>query len=573
MLRWLLLAASLWLLLLAALPAAHAQTVPGQADDQPLTMANTGEWWLDVESAFDANHVAALPQTHWQPLASMGNAPLRAGQTLWVRFAVPPTQQAELRYLKVPYSSVDRVTLYARDALGQWVPRQTAGDLVPVSQWPVPHRYPLLPVATSADSATLYLLRVQNMHGFSVPLEFAAESQVNRADQRVALVLGAFFGLAGLACVISLLSAVSLRDSTYALYAVSVLLMALTQAAMTGMAGLHLWPDAPVWNDRAPFTLSTLGVGVMMLTLAGIVSTRERSPAVYRVVLALFGISVVAGLAMAFSTQPWRGLVTVVCVSTCSVFTAAVMFWAWYRGDRYAPWMLLGTLPVALGAAFPVARLMGLWAGSAFTQYTMQFGIAIELPVVLVVLMLRTQQQRENVRRIHGAAHTDPSTGLVTEVVFLSRAERMAARAEKRHHASAVFVIDVFNVPELQRKFGRRAGADVPLRVATRVLSVTRDIDTVARLGDHRFGLLFEGPLARQDIETAASRILARCLMPHNKKPAEWVTRVRIAYAVLPQQRMHVERVVELLQEMLDRVPEESRKAIFVMDEGARLTS
>ncbi|RZL04735.1 MAG: diguanylate cyclase, partial [Rubrivivax sp.] len=338
-------------------------------------------------------------------------AQLGDGQTLWIRFAVPPTQEAERRYLEVPYSSVDRVTLYARDPFGQWVLRQTAGDAIAVSRWPVPHRYPLLPVATSAERPTPYLMRVQNMHGFSAPLKFAAESQVSRADQRVALILGAFFGLAGLACVISLLSAVSLRDSTYGVYALSVLLMALTQAAMTGMAGLHLWPDSPVWNDRAPFALSTIAVAVMMLTLAGVVSTRERSPAVYRVVLALFGISLVASVAMAFSTQPWRGPLTVLCVSVSSVLTAGVMFWAWYRGDRYAPWMLLGTLPVAIGAAFPLTRLLGWTAGNGFTPYMMQFGISIELPVVLVVLMLRTQQQRENVRRIHGAAHTDPSTG------------------------------------------------------------------------------------------------------------------------------------------------------------------
>ena len=47
-----------------------------------------------------------------------------------------------------------RVTLYTPDSTGQWV-GQSAGDTLPVADWPVPHRYPLLPVAPGKFPARL----------------------------------------------------------------------------------------------------------------------------------------------------------------------------------------------------------------------------------------------------------------------------------------------------------------------------------------------------------------------------------------------------------------------------------
>ncbi|MBN9407779.1 MAG: diguanylate cyclase [Burkholderiales bacterium] len=534
--------------------------------------AGGGEWWLDTTGELPPHAVATSPTAHWQPLAQVRQSNLGPGQALWVRFTLLPTMKSERAYLEVTYSTVDRVVLYARDPVnGQWLMRHQAGDRIPVSQWPVPHRYPMLPVTTSPDQATDYLLRIENMHGFSAPLLLESESAVHRADQRVTLLLGAFFGLGLLAAVVSLLSAVALRDGTYALYSMSVMATALVQAAMTGMAGLHLWPDSPVWTDRAPFVLSPVAASLMMLTMTAIVSTRERSPALWRAVLALLWVSMASAVLVALEAPAWRGLVPVVSVTLCSVVAVGVMCWAWYRGDRYAPWTLLATLPVALAAAFPVARLAGWVPATTWTHFIMQFAIAVELPVLLLVLMHRSRQQRENSRRLQRESQIDPSTGLGTERLFLSRARRTAERAQQRWPGgSAIFVVEVCNVAELQRKFGRRALEDVPLRVSSRILAIARDIDTVARLGEYRFGLLLDGPVNPADIEATGARLVARCLMPHEQKPQEWVTRVHVAYAVLPHDGSPVTRIVELLHHLLDAVPEGSRKAVFALAEPPR---
>jgi hypothetical protein len=154
----------------------------------------------------------------------------------------------------VPYASVDKVTLYTRDSVGQWAP-QVAGDTVPVASWPVPHRHPLMPVQVSAEVPKTYLLKVENAHSFSAPLSFVSDSRLSHQEQRTSLILGIYFGLAALAATLAALSAVSLRDPAYGWYALTVLLMALVVSlvALGAKAALKAWKHGDVSTRETPY--------------------------------------------------------------------------------------------------------------------------------------------------------------------------------------------------------------------------------------------------------------------------------------------------------------------------------
>src|SRR6476469_951068 len=236
--RW---AAAFLLVCLAAGPAVGRTVLELDTARQPVPLMDWGDAWIDKTGKAGVDEVATGGRAAWAPTRDEAIYPLTSGEALWVRFTVPPAPDAERWYLEVPYPSVNRVTLYTPDSVGKWQ-AQMAGDTVSVADWPVPHRYPLMPLQISAEEPRKFLLRIENPHNFAAPLTFVSESYFNRREQRTSLILGIYFGLAGLAVAVGLLSAVSLRDSAYGFYALSVALMALSQAAMTGIGGLHLWP-------------------------------------------------------------------------------------------------------------------------------------------------------------------------------------------------------------------------------------------------------------------------------------------------------------------------------------------
>ena len=562
----------LWMLLgstflVVASASAWSRTVLDlDTQQQPVALKDWGDYWVDNTGHNTVEQMAAATGIGWQPTRAEGNYSLTAGAGLWVRFTIPPAPDAERWYLEIPYPSIDRVTLYTRDAAGQWT-GQKAGDTIAVSRWPVPHRHPLMPIALSAEVPTNYLLKLENGHRLTAPLQFVSESYLNHAEQRVSLILGIFFGLAGLAAVISVISAVSLRDPAYGWYSVSVTLMALTQSTLTGIGGLHLWPSWPWWNDLSTSMLPTLELAATLMFVSAAVSLPERSLHLHRALrgVALFGLIVTVGLALIPIENRMELFVSYVFLP--QIMAIYALAWAWRRGDRFAPWLLVGLLPVTVAAGFIVARNLGLLPISFMTQNGMQIGVAIELPIIMVILMLRSQQRRENTRRITGLDRVDPATGLINGHVFAERLIRMIARSERLKHLSAVMLIDIVNTEQTQRDFGRKIADELPLRVAERLLSTAREIDSAARLSERRFGMLVEGPFSAEDAATLGPRIVARCLMPYKGLHVDCVAQVRVAYALVPYQASNAQGLLTQLEERLAAVAADDRKAVFMLGE------
>jgi GGDEF domain-containing protein len=558
--------AALWAVtLMAALssaPALGRTVLDLDPARQPIFLQDWGDAWIDPAGKVTVENVGSDKSVPWEPTRPGAVYPLSPGKALWIRFTIPPAPDAERWYLEIPYASVNKVTLFTPDSLGNWL-SQTAGDTVPVAAWPVPHRHPLLPVDVSAEDSRKYLLRVENPHSFSAPLTFISESHLTRTEQRTSLILGIYFGLAGLAAVVGVLSAVSLRDSAYGFYGLSVALMGLSQAAMTGIGGLHLWPQSPRWNDLSPMVLPTLAVSSLLWFFSAVVSMRERSRVAYyfTVFFALLGVFIALGIALIQPAMRYQLMVPYILLAMV-VGTGSIV-WAARRGDRYALWLLAGSLPVMIGAAFPLARVAGLIPVSFLTTHGMQVGIAIELPVLLVILMVRSQQRREHNRRIQGLDRIDPATGLINGDVFAERLARMIVRAQRLKYRSAVLLIDIVNVDQIRRDFGHRSSQELPLQVAGRLLAAAREIDGVARLSETRFGMLVEGPLTPEEGASAGPRVVARCLMPFKNKPVEWVARVRVAQTLVPTERSDPRHVIERLEALLAAVPRDSKRAVF----------
>ena len=566
-LRWALLAIALSFTVLAPMAVAQPRTVLDlDTGSQLVDLADWGDYWIDTTGQFSPDEVALTTAIPWKRTGTGAIYPLTTGQVMWVRFTVPPAPDMERWYLEVPDSAVDRASFYTQDSLNRWN-EQRAGDKTAVRDWPVPHRHPLFPVALSAEIPTNYLLRLENNHAISPPLRFINEARLSSSEQEVSLILGIFFGLAGLAAIVSALGAISLRDAAYGWFSLSVLLVSLTQATITGIGGLHLWPGAPWWNDISTVTLPLMTVSASLMFISHTVALPERSRALHRAVTssAVFGLLFAALLVLLPS-----GLRESVFAPVLGLFQLGALFmlvWAWRRGDRFAPWLMLAYAPVMVAAEWLLARGLGLVSTGFSSQYGMLISVAVNLPIAMVVLLQRSQHRRENIRRVQGLDRVDPATGLINGHVFAERLMRMISRSGRLRHQSAVMLIDLVNSEQINRDFGRKAAEDLPLRVAARLLSTAREIDSAARLSERRFGMLVEGPFRAEDAATLGPRIVARCLMPYKGLHVDCVAQIRVAFALVPQGGLNPQGVLMQLEELLAAEPANSRRAVFELSD------
>src|SRR5207253_3309909 len=78
---------------------------------------------------------------------------------------------------------------------------------------------------------------------------------------------------------------------------------------------------------------------------------------------------------------------------------------------------------------------------------------------------------------------------------------------------AAIVFIDLVNYPAIKAQFGSAVAEQSLLRSVIKLRRLLRDVDTVSRVGEARFGLILEGVSSRIVVTDRAARLIAAGLM------------------------------------------------------------
>ena len=124
-------------------------------------------------------------------------------------------------------------------------------------------------------------------------------------------------------------------------------------------------------------------------------------------------------------------------------------------------------------------------------------------------------EHKENEQRLSKIAHYDHLTGLVNRVMFLDRMEKFLSAAKRHKLHAVVFFIDLDKFKVVNDTLGHDAGDSVLQETATRLLSVTRKEDVVARFSGDEFAILLLNEKSHEKAMFSASLIankVIKCL-------------------------------------------------------------
>lgn len=111
--------------------------------------------------------------------------------------------------------------------------------------------------------------------------------------------------------------------------------------------------------------------------------------------------------------------------------------------------------------------------------------------------------------RLSYLANFDSLTGLPNRALFLDRLDHAVAVAKRNETKVALIFLDLDQFKAVNDAMGHPAGDALLVKVAERIKSALRDMDTAARLGGDEFTVLLERVGSHKDIETVASNLLS----------------------------------------------------------------
>ena len=520
--------------------------------------------WMDLQGQATPQQVSALPAAAWHRSADVLPHGLARGRALWLRLVVAPVAPGEQWYAELGYAYLDRVTLLRQDASGHWQ-SSSAGNLIPVADWPLRHRLPLFRLDLSAQADTVALVRIENPFNAAAPLRLVSASQLLARERAASLALGLFYGLLVLALLLALAQGVGRGDRAAALYAAVIVCIGVVVGGLSGLNGLIVWPESARLNNLSIVVGSVL-LGVALLAFSGAATAlRARAPRLGLALKGWCGAGLTLALLIPWLEPVWR-LPPACIYGAASVLAAiGVLAWAWRLGDRHAPGLLLAMVCLAPLGAIRLPQALGWVTIDDTLGAALLATSALHLVLTMGVLLSRQHLRSVTARRIRSMDRVDPATGLATQRVAAETLKRMTAQARRRRHQYAILLIELVNLSALRQQLGRPVDQELALRLADRLLGSVREIDSVARVSPTRYMMLIDGPVTEAMVSDMTERALYQACQPFEEIVMDWSPDLRVAVGLLPRHGQRYDKVLDKLAMLLDTVAPGDTRTVFTL--------
>jgi GGDEF domain-containing protein len=136
------------------------------------------------------------------------------------------------------------------------------------------------------------------------------------------------------------------------------------------------------------------------------------------------------------------------------------------------------------------------------------------------------------------------------------------SRYKRDREDAAIVFIDLVNHARIKAVHGSSVAEQSLLRSVIKLRRVVRDVDTVGRIGEARFGLILEGVASRTAVTDRAARLIAAGLMPLQGLKPDVTLQFHVAAMLLRERLVEADAVADILGDLLGSMSPRTRRPI-----------
>lgn len=182
--------------------------------------------------------------------------------------------------------------------------------------------------------------------------------------------------------------------------------------------------------------------------------------------------------------------------------------------------------------------------GSLFPMESALFAISTDRGMLAVNLLRDISKQKAYEGKISEYAFIDALTNLPNRRYFDSTMNSLIKKAERSGKAVAVMYIDLDHFKSINDEHGHAVGDWVLQETVSRLLSVLREEDFLARVGGDEFVLVLYPAGNKENLYALAERIVTACNGPFHHEAAVYHTSVSVGIAVAQGAAIDVEALL-----------------------------
>jgi signal transduction histidine kinase len=297
--------------------------------------------------------------------------------TYWIRFTVRNESNEPKIFLELAYPMLHSCELYSLDS-GR-VEKKAVLENFLFNEREVNHQSIVFKLRVKHGTAKTFYLKIKGGRQVVLPLILHSENGFFQSALLSEIITGIFIGIILVMILYNLFIYFSTRDKSYLYYVLYILFIGLAQTTLNGYTFKYLWPAAQSFSNSAIVWFSALAGTFAIFFIREFLHMTERMPIWNKL---LFGI-IALYVAAVFFTITGNGILSYRFVDlgglAGAILTLVIALKLSLQGYRPAKFFLLAWSIFLLGLVLFVMRNLNLLPYNVFTNYTMQFGTAIEV--------------------------------------------------------------------------------------------------------------------------------------------------------------------------------------------------
>jgi len=298
--------------------------------------------------------------------------------SIWFKIPIENRTDFTSLILQVEQPIIDEIDFYIPTDSGTYV-KTSMGEYQRFEErlYLTPEYY--FDIKVPKNQVKTFYARIKCKENMQVPFSIGSRVSIFNKGVETSIFSGIYFGIMIVSLLYNLFIYATLRDKSYILYAIYIVLILFTQTSLQGFTFKFLWPNYPLLAEYSPFVFPAL-VGVAGLEFfKQFLQLKSRLPLSFKlsfIFLIPYLISVVLGLAGYFNISFRLVEIT---ASAVSIFMLTVAVFIYRNGYSEARFFLIGWTIFLIGICIYVLKDFELLPYNGFTRYTMHFGSAIEV--------------------------------------------------------------------------------------------------------------------------------------------------------------------------------------------------
>ncbi|UFH60454.1 EAL domain-containing protein [Sulfurovum mangrovi] len=401
--------------------------------------------------------------------------------TIWVRSKIHTPAPVNQQWIaELDNALIDYVDLYVIKN-GKAIQHFESGDRRPFASRSIKARTYRFPVELTPGTTEL-LWKIRSQSGINLPLVLYDKEKLEEKDLSEYLLSGIFYGILIILAIYNFVFFIVVRKIIYFYYVAFIVSYGIMTLSFHGFTPLLIWFDFPwLYNDGVLFFVSMC---VLFSVLFGqrFLETAINAPRVHTFLNALIIFNMIPVIlsfcdlyAITTRLAAFLGVITPIIL----VFVGLSVL---KKNERRAKLYLLAWSLFFFGTTVFSLHKFGLFQGSWFIMHAQQFGVLFKIMVLSYALSDQLQS----------LLYLDQLTGVANRESIKRLFASAVRNADKNQYAFAVLTLNIDDFKTINDSLTHKAGDELLKKLTDRLISSLPKHNTIIRMGEDEFLILFE---------------------------------------------------------------------------------